>query len=394
MNVGLYDRWLATLGGGERYSLSIAEYLSREHAVTVLSHAPVDASQAGERLGLDLGRVNFVRLDPRPPAQMTPVTADYDFFINASHWDYFPSLAKRSAMVVFFPLRPPDFGGRMRYRLGRLLMDERLSQATRPITTRLSPGLATRLENLIPPDFLDSVASYELLWSISDFVQQWTLFYWNRESELLYPPVGVDAFRPRTKEPRILSVGRFFHGAHNKKHAVMISAFRQMVDEGLEGWELHLAGGTQPETIHQRYLDKLKRMARGYPITLHTDMPRNELTRLYETSAIYWHAAGYGEDEARAPHALEHFGITTVEAMAAGCVPVVYGSGGQPELVEDGRTGFLWYTSADLMGHTRRLMADETLRAQMGAHAVQASRRFDQAHFEERLRESLVEYGL
>lgn len=394
MNVGLYDRWLATLGGGERYSLSIAEYLSREHSVTVLSHTPVDAIQAGERLGLDLGRVNFVRLDPRPLDQMPAVTADYDFFINASHWDYFPSLARRSAMVVFFPLRPLDFGARMRYRLGHLLMGDRLAPLTRSLAARLAPGLAARLENLIPPDFLDSVASYGLLWSISEFVQEWTYFYWNRESDLLYPPVDVDAFQPAAKERRILSVGRFFHGAHNKKHDVMIRTFREMVDEGLEGWSLHLAGGTQPETVHQRYLDKLKRMARGYPITLHTDMPRDELIRLYETSAIYWHAAGHGEDEARTPHALEHFGITTVEAMAAGCVPVVYGSGGQPELVEDGRTGFLWYTSADLMGRTRRLIADEALRAQMAAAAVQASRRFDQAHFEARLRASLAEYGL
>lgn len=394
MNVGLYDRWLATLGGGERYSLSIAEYLSREHDVTVLSHAAVNASQAGERLGLDLARVNFVQLDPRPLDQITPVTAEYDFFINASHWDYFPSLAKRSAMVVFFPMRPLDLGARLRYRLGQWLMGDRLAPVTRSITARVVPSLTARLENPIPSDFLDSLESYDLLWAISEFVQEWTYFYWNRESYLLYPPVDVDAFQPGAKEPRILSVGRFFHGSHNKKHAAMIRAFRQMVDQGLEGWSLHLAGGTQPETIHQRYLDKLRRMARGYPITLHTDMPRNELTRLYETSAIYWHAAGYGEDEARSPHALEHFGITTVEAMAAGCAPVVYDSGGQPELVEDGRTGFLWYTSADLVERTRRLMTDEALRTRMAATAVQASRRFDQAHFEERLRASLVDYGL
>jgi len=37
---------------------------------------------------------------------------------------------------------------------------------------------------------------------------------------------------------------------------------------------------------------------------------------------------------------LEHFGITTVEAMAAGCVPLVYDSGGQAEIVSSGYNGY------------------------------------------------------
>jgi glycosyltransferase involved in cell wall biosynthesis len=36
----------------------------------------------------------------------------------------------------------------------------------------------------------------------------------------------------------------------------------------------------------------------------------------------------------------EHFGITVVESMSAGCVPVVHASGGPKEIVSD--SGFLW----------------------------------------------------
>jgi len=36
--VGIYNRWLATLGGGEKLSLAIAEHLSKQHDVEVINH--------------------------------------------------------------------------------------------------------------------------------------------------------------------------------------------------------------------------------------------------------------------------------------------------------------------------------------------------------------------
>ncbi len=50
MRVGLYNRWLATLGGGEKLGLSVAEYISQFHQVTVISHKPVSREVAAERL--------------------------------------------------------------------------------------------------------------------------------------------------------------------------------------------------------------------------------------------------------------------------------------------------------------------------------------------------------
>ena len=42
----------------------------------------------------------------------------------------------------------------------------------------------------------------------------------------------------------------------------------------------------------------------------------------------------------------EHFGITIVESMSAGCVPVVHASGGPKEIV--GNTGFLWHEASEI----------------------------------------------
>lgn len=37
----------------------------------------------------------------------------------------------------------------------------------------------------------------------------------------------------------------------------------------------------------------------------------------------------------------EGFGISVVEAMARGCIPVTFNNGGLPEIIEDGKNGFL-----------------------------------------------------
>lgn len=54
------------------------------------------------------------------------------------------------------------------------------------------------------------------------------------------------------------------------------------------------------------------------------------------------HAKGLFVDEEKSSDLLEHFGITTVETMSAGCVPIVINRG-QPEIVKEG-TGYVWYT--------------------------------------------------
>ena len=90
---------------------------------------------------------------------------------------------------------------------------------------------------------------------------------------------------------------------------------------------------------------------------------------------------GYAQDDDAHPEWMEHFGIATVEAMAAGCVPVVINKGGQCEIVEHGVNGFLWNTLDELASYTLQLIEDETLRARMSMAARARSRTFDRDHF-------------
>lgn len=259
---------------------------------------------------------------------------------------------------------------------------------------RRLPAWRHRLLNIPPSQAQERIAGYQRVWANSEFTRSWIRRYWQRESTVIYPAIPVESVPLKAKQPWILSVGRFFTSAHNKKHLIMVEAFKEMCRQGLSGWELHLAGEVIDNPTHRRYFQQIQEAAQGYPIRLHANLSMAELKRLYGESAIYWHAAGYGEDEESQPIKHEHFGITTVEAMAAGCVPVVIGKGGQPEIIAHGENGFLWQTIPELQQYTDQLIQNKALLRHMAAAAHTRSSHFDQAHFEAQIDAALAELGM
>jgi glycosyltransferase involved in cell wall biosynthesis len=111
---------------------------------------------------------------------------------------------------------------------------------------------------------------------------------------------------------------------------------------------------------------------------------------LYQEAKIFWHAAGMNSDEETHPELAEHFGITTVEAMSAGCVPVVVNKGGQPEIVEHGVSGFVWNTPDELQEYTARLMKDEELWRRMSKAARLRAEKFSRQAFLARFQELMA----
>jgi glycosyltransferase involved in cell wall biosynthesis len=202
---------------------------------------------------------------------------------------------------------------------------------------------------------------------------------WFVDSTVVYPPCR-DAIAPAEKRPIILAVGRF---VPDKKADVLVEAFRTLCDQGLRGWELVLAGGLPGSEWEgaDSYLENLKQRAQGYPIDLRMDVPGPDLTRLFETAAIFWHAKGYQVDAEVHPEHMEHFGIVTVEAMIAGCVPIVFAGGGQPEIVNDGADGVLWRTQEELADRTRDLISNPDRLRELSGRAVGRGNTFSKDAF-------------
>ena len=262
--------------------------------------------------------------------------------------------------------------------------------------------LAERVAGRIDGHDAGIPASYDLLIAISEFTRHWIARRWGEPSEVLAPPLDTTTFTapdPSEKGKVILSVGRFFHGSHNKKHLEMLKVFRRMHDRGEipEGWEYHLAGNLhRGRLVDLEYFADLERLAEGYPVKLLVDLDLDRLVAEYRRASIFWHAAGWGESERRQPEKFEHFGLTTCEAMSSGCIPVVIAKAGQLEIVEHGESGFLFTTAGELASITKRLIQGhgEPWTHEMMRRATTSVERFARPRFEQRLREILEAHDL
>ena len=185
-------------------------------------------------------------------------------------------------------------------------------------------------------------------------------------SDVLYPPVTL--VQPGDKEPGDPVGGPLLPAGHRPQQEAAGDGGGVPPaggGRGRRGWEYHLVGGCSPE--HRPYLDEIRAAAEGLPVVLHPDASGAELRDLYGRASIFWHAAGLGEDPDRHPDRFEHFGITTVEAMSAGAVPVVIDAAGQVEIVEQGVSGYRFAGVDGLVAHTELLIADPAWRATLAS---------------------------
>jgi glycosyltransferase involved in cell wall biosynthesis len=365
------------IGGSEFVAATLAEALSKNHEVCLFHRVPsLTAEKLAANSGTELDKVRLHYVEKpngQPRSRRNPLThyrelqefqaelsEGFDIFVAIMH-DVPPFChAKKGALIVLFPA---------------------------PSAPYIKPeGGVEPLARKRPAKYLyqswawkKRMESYQIKTAISDFSGLWTKRRWGIDCTIVYPPVNT-SFGHVEKEKIILSVGRFAlegHG-HRKNQEEMLDVYGRM--HGVD-WKYFCVGGLDVTPAHKAYFEQLSELAAKSGAALVANLPRKELVSLYERASIFWHASGYGQDQNVDPVLVEHFGISTVEAMAAGCVPVVINKGGQSEIVEHEVSGFVWESLDELKNYTARLMSDDNLRRQMSAAARKRAQMFSRETF-------------
>lgn len=347
----IFDPYLDTLGGGERYVLTVGKILSKSgYKVSLAWPSQEILESATFRFGLDL----------------TNITADLDAYgLFKSSGKLFKKMevTKKYDLVFFLS------DGSIPFLFGK----KNFLHFQVPFKTIINPRNLNFIKYKLINKFVYN----------SKFTQSVLEKNLPKKGVVLYPPIDTEGFKPaKKKENIILAVGRFDSPSHSKRQDVLIDSFRQLHKETRGKYKLILAGGLRGEG---KELQKLKARAVGLPVEFSISPSFEDLVSLYARAKIFWHAAGYGVDETKDPGKVEHFGMTTVEAMAAGCVPVVCNKGGQKEIINSG-AGFLWDTIPELVDLTLKLIKSESLIKKTVKKAISRSKEFGLNNFEENLK--------
>lgn len=363
------------VGGGQLHQAIVADVLASSHEVDLIHHVPgLTHEQLSRQYELDLDRVNLRYVKPfatvwpygpeggrfngNPFDAHRAVTEPYDLFVNVVVSPPIRSYARRSVLLVLFP-----FAGRADV----WPWNEPADRTPMPKRILRNAYYGSRWRRVF--------ASYTRCIANSAFTAGWIRNRWGRDADVVFPPVRA-RFAVRPKEKLILSVGRFSRIGTQKRQLEMVKAFVRACDKSLRGWEYWCVGGASKSPVDQRYFAEVAEAANGYPVRLIPNAPVDVVRDAYERASVFWHAAGYGIDHHLHPEQAEHFGMSTVEAMSAGCVPVVIRKGGQREIVEDGTSGFLVDTLDELVGRSHELVVSPQLREVMAEAARARSRVF------------------
>jgi glycosyltransferase involved in cell wall biosynthesis len=335
LKIAIYNLHFAVLGGGERRTSALAAHLAKSHDVTIFVHSPVSITTIKTAFGLDLSKVAIIPLENKDHS-IEIARCRPDLFINNSHGSHFPNPAPRGIYMCMFPdLERIDLG------------------------------------------------SYQIITANSRFTAEWIKKRWGYPSVVVYSACQ-NMGPPSTKEKIILNVARFFADtptAHHKRQDILQHAFKQLVDGGLRDWELHLVGMIGRTNEDKAFVEQLRNAAASYPVYIRPAIEFSALRHMYQKSSIYWHATGYGTSEAEQPGKQEHFGMSIVEAMSAGAVPIAFNSGGPREIIDPGVNGYLWNDLSELKALSLRLIENPYSIQSMSVEAVRCSKPFDVGEF-------------
>ena len=358
MKVAVFYDYLETIGGGERVVLTLAQGLDADIITTNLD------PELPSRAGVPSARIHDLGpLQKGPPLKQIHASwkflrsrlQGYDAYVLVGNWAHYA--AKHHHPNIYYCLTPT-----------RAFYDQRAAVLARlPLTNRWVArawsAAHARLERR-------SVAHCDDIVAISENVRRRVRLYYGRDAGVVYPPVATERFHFEELGDFWLSVSRLYP---EKRIELQLEIFRRLPRE-----RLVLVGGFSEGDRAERYLARLKPPPN---VTLLGEIPEDRLRELYARCRGFLTTA-----------VDEDFGITPVEAMAAGKCVLATDEGGYRETVLDGATGFLLPPEPEAFVEKLHGLDEQALRSMRDA-CVARAREFDESVFLAKVRELLSRAG-
>lgn len=366
MKIAIYtENLLLNSGGAEVYALKLADALSYNHSVTIITRYvdKIDVKSIYHKYNSKIFPTIQLKRCVYKSSIMELLSRiffwyklkykiernKYDYYINTSCNRMMGVTKTYSIHLIHFPVQP--YSKVFKKFIGKYL-DNKYKK------------------------------SYKQFWTNSRFTESYLRKWWGLESIVVNPPIDMKRINEeeiKKKQNTIIMVGRL---VPDKKIKELVELFLS-IKTSLTGFELIIVGNQDSNYLEYYY--QLKEFANQNDcIKILTDVSYNVLVSEYKRAKIFWHGKGFDVDENN-PLLMEHFGMTTVEAMANGCVPVVINKAGQKEIVENKISGYLWDDLEQLKEFTLSLSNDEIKLEEFSKNAIKRSESFLMPAFSEKI---------
>lgn len=302
----VYSPYNLVPGGGERYILSVAAALAEEYTTYFCSPARYSyyrLASMGSSLAIDVSKIRLI--DSSRLAELNQI----DVHIVMGN-ELMPDIQAMGQQINIYHCQFPF-----------------------PMT----------------PEHIDKNISYAASFDCVVVNSEFTKTNYEKQAKdfeveinpvhVISPPVNVEAPCAEKKynegQINILNVGRFISGGHCKKQKEILAAFI-MLDQLTEGdgktYKLTFIGSLTSSQADIQYFNELKLQSEDYDVEFIINASLEQLNSAYDSAHFYWHGTGINESFDKQPEIFEHFGITPVEAMSRGVIPVVWYQGGPSEV--------------------------------------------------------------
>ena len=367
MRTAIVHEWFADYAGSERVVESftniwpdadvytLVNLLNEEENKIVLKSKPVKTSF--------IQKLPFAKTKHRWYLPLFPFAierfdfSEYDLIISSSH-AVTKGLIKRPDQLHISYCHSP-----MRYAWDNAelyLNQANISKGLKGFAARATINYLRKwdLKTAIRPDYL--IAN-------SKFIAGKIKRIYNRDSDVIYPPVDVDKFEPvEEKDNFYLTASRM---VPYKRVDLIVDAFSMMNDKKL------LVVGDGPE------LNNIKRIASPNVEILGYKSGEEFKTLLQKAKAFVFAAE-------------EDFGITVVEAMACGTPVIAFNKGGTAETVIDKQTGIL-FDSQTAESIKNAILKFEYLKNTFKPHQISRyTKKFSRDIFEKNIKEYVEQKSL